>query len=171
MWEDDDTDSIDVEIIEMLGDEDAVFENGEYCIGSYFVDNEEALLLINNRIERNWFLSRTAEQVVDILTICDYAGSHCPQYCEPHIMQLCLTNALDGLPLCAVVLKTHWIRIIQRVWKRVYHKWARGRFSLSNMINRERTGGFPPRPLLLRGMLAPISRSCGVVVGCRGGLM
>jgi hypothetical protein len=59
-----------------------------------------------------------------------------------HIMKLCILD--DGT--YSVLLKTHWLRIIQRHWKKVYaerKRVVRGRRNLANLRHREIYGKWP----------------------------
>jgi hypothetical protein len=59
-----------------------------------------------------------------------------------HIMKLCILE--DGT--YSVLLKTHWLRLVQRHWKKVYaerKKVFRGRRNLANLKHREIYGRWP----------------------------
>ena len=59
-----------------------------------------------------------------------------------HIMKLCILE--DGT--YSVVLKTHWLRLVQRHWKKVYAERKRvikGRHNLANLRHREVCGRWP----------------------------
>lgn len=59
-----------------------------------------------------------------------------------HIMKLCILD--DGT--YSVLLKTHWIRLVQKHWKKVYaerKRVFRGRRSLANLRHREIYGRWP----------------------------
>jgi hypothetical protein len=59
-----------------------------------------------------------------------------------HIMKLCILD--DGT--YSVILKTHWLRLVQRHWKKVYAERKRvfkGRRSLANLKHREIHGRWP----------------------------
>lgn len=59
-----------------------------------------------------------------------------------HIMKLCILE--DGT--YSVLLKTHWLRLIQRHWKKVYaerKRVVRGRRNLANLRHREVCGRWP----------------------------
>jgi hypothetical protein len=59
-----------------------------------------------------------------------------------HIMKLCILD--DGT--YSVVLKTHWLRLVQRHWRKTYQqrkKVIRGRRNLHNMRQREIYGRWP----------------------------
>jgi hypothetical protein len=74
-----------------------------------------------------------------------------------HIMQLQLPNNVD--PTYApynVVLKTTWLKLIQRTWKKQYARrkewWAKNKFDLTHL--REQNNIIIRNPYSLKGMLS-----------------
>ena len=73
-----------------------------------------------------------------------------------HIMKLCILE--DGT--YSVVLKTHWLRLVQRHWRKTYAERKRvikGRRNLVNLRHREIYGRWPPglnNVASLNGMLS-----------------
>ena len=66
----------------------------------------------------------------------------------------------DYLPSgeCVAILKTFWIRIIQRAWKRVYKKHKQYLANCKNLFHRETFGKFPTRLPGLYGLLSSLRR-------------
>jgi hypothetical protein len=114
-------------------------ENNAYYVGlAKYMVKQNVLLMINS-VSANTFFRYSFQRIRD------YLGKYSlinVQNAKIHIMKLCI------LPddTYSVVLKTHWLRLIQRHWKKVYKERARvirGRRSIKNMLLKEIHGRYP----------------------------
>jgi hypothetical protein len=128
--------------------------NNEYCIGTYSnIDNE---LILSIRVHLKTFYKYTQDMLVPYM----YYSSEIPMHerrisVRTHVLQVVILED----DTFTVVVKTHWIRIIQRTWRRVFKqrslyvlclKKIAGRYSpLQDRLKRG-LGQYPG----LRGMLS-----------------
>ena len=106
----------------------------KYYIGSYFEDN--AKLLFARTIRLKTFYEFTNYEISTYMYIC--SGVRFDKKPNIDIMQLCVVQ--DGrYGLYTAIVKTFWIKIIQRTWKKIMKqkkqhdaKMKRQIFSLSN---------------------------------------
>ena len=109
-----DTDSSDDEVYDIY-DDDGEFMDAEKTDGSYYiglagyVENQSEPILLSS-ISANAFLMNGHSNVLEYLT--EYSTSRVA------------TPKLDILKLCVddrqtynVIIKTHWLRLVQRKWK------------------------------------------------------
>lgn len=113
-------------------------ENEKYYIGlpGYIKKFQEYILL--SSISVNSFLKYKIEDVCNYLT--DYSISYISNP-SIHIMKLYIKD--NGV--YNVVLKTHWLRLIQRKWKKIYEKKQnimKKRSSIKNILLREIKGKY-----------------------------
>jgi hypothetical protein len=100
-------------------DYDDVFEQEKYRIdldredGHYYIGIHSNLLMINSVCSRTFF-SHSSKKIRDYL----YNYSIIEQDAIPSIDVMKLVIQPDSS--YSVVLKTHWLRIVQRNWKRVF---------------------------------------------------
>lgn len=132
--EDDDygTDPEDYRLImSELTHEDREKEHGRYYIGMSFLCNSEGIYLMNSTISARTFLAYSYSRVHAYVrnTSCYYVR----QNTQIEIMQLCIHA--DGV--YEVVLKTYWLRIVQRRWKNIYKERQRILRLRSSIQNQE----------------------------------
>jgi len=114
-------------------------EDGNYYIGlAKYMVKQDVLLMINS-VSANTFFRYSFQRIRDYLSKYSLINT---QNAKVHIMKLCI------LPdeTYSIVLKTHWIRLIQRHWKKVYKERVRvirGRRSIKNMLLKEINGRYP----------------------------
>ena len=99
-------------------------ENGDYYIGTYSYSNN-TMLMANS---------------VSIHSFYKYSYSCLYNYLSMYSIIPAFRSRLDIMQLCvlpdqsySVVLKTYWLRIIQRTWKRVYSE--RRRILMTRMLS------------------------------------
>jgi hypothetical protein len=118
-------DEIDMywDIMDKIVDEEEMFwerekTDGNYYLGIVKVDRHYNDILMSNSISVPTFYK------YDINTLTDYLRLHSPfrynVYPRVHIMQLHIDNGVYK-----AVIKTFWLRIIQRTWKRIYKEKMR----------------------------------------------
>jgi hypothetical protein len=132
--EDDDygTDPEDYRLImSQLSHEDREKEHGHYYIGMSFLCNSEGIYLMNSTISARTFLAYSYSRVHAYVrnTSCYYVRRNT----QIEIMQLCIHA--DGV--YEVVLKTYWLRIVQRRWKNIYKERQRILRLRSSIHNQE----------------------------------
>lgn len=113
-------------------------ENDHYYIGLAKRISTETLLMVNSVSANTFFM-------YSFLRIRDYLAKYSIisiQNAKVHIMKLCI------LPdeTYSVILKTHWLRLVQRTWKKVYNDRKRvlkGRRKIQNLFYKEVHGRYP----------------------------
>uniref|UniRef100_A0A6C0LAS0 Uncharacterized protein n=1 Tax=viral metagenome TaxID=1070528 RepID=A0A6C0LAS0_9ZZZZ len=130
-------------------------ENDHYYIGltkRTYSDGNDLLLMVNS-VSPIVFFQYEFERVRRYLA--QYSIVRV-ENARVHIMKLCI---LDD-ETYSVVLKTHWLRLVQRHWKKIYAERKRvikGRRNLVNLRHREVCGRWPPglnNVASLNGMLS-----------------
>jgi len=117
-----------------LSHEDREKEDGHYYIGMSFLSflgNSEGIYLMNSTISARTFLAYSYSRVHAYVrnTSCYYVRRNT----QIEIMQLCIHA--DGV--YEVVLKTYWLRIVQRRWKNIYKERQRILRLRSSIHNQE----------------------------------
>jgi hypothetical protein len=104
-------------------------ENGRYYIGMQCYIEQRNLMLVANTVSVSTFYKYSGKQISDYL----YSYSVIRPSCE----------AIDIIKLhilpddsYSVVLKTHWLRVVQRTWKKVYQE--RKRILINRMVSKNR---------------------------------
>ena len=111
--------------------------DGKYYVGSYNLDSERNILLLTARVNLREFFKYEQNHLIWYL----YLHSCTPH--DPKLEIIQLRIMCDGTYTC--VLKTRYIRFIQRKWKR----WLTQRqqfirtMTLQKLRHRELTGRFP----------------------------
>lgn len=123
---------------------------GKYFIGNYSVHN--TTLLLESTIKPNNFFRFPSDVVNDYL----YHMS-LTQNCIPKIevLQLCVEQRNQWI-VYTVVVKTFWIRLIQRKWRKIYEQRQsilRKRQSINAIGYREISGKWPAELYVLPGIL------------------
>jgi len=129
---------------------DEIRQSGKYYIGNYSVD--KTTLLLESTIKPNNFFRFPADIVHDYLY---HMGL--TQNCVPKIevLQLCIERRNQWI-VYTVVVKTFWIRLIQRKWRKIYQQREailRKRRSMNAIKHREISGKWPPELCILPGIL------------------
>ena len=94
-------------------------QDGKYYIGLPYYDKVFEELLLASSVCRETFFSHSIENVTHYLK--NYSVVRTEQRDVPEIMQLIIHPTTEAYN---IVLKTHWIRLIQRTWKNVMKKRA-----------------------------------------------
>jgi len=116
-------------------DNDEECVDGKYYVGSYNLDSERNILLLTARVNLREFFKYEQNHLIWYLYLC---MRHDPKLEIIQVQIMC-----DGTYTC--VLKTRYIRLIQRKWKR----WLKQRqhfirtMTLQKLRHRELTGRFP----------------------------
>jgi len=123
---------------------------GKYYIGNFSVD--KTTLLLESTIKSNNFFRFPADVVHDYLY---HMGL--TQNCLPKIevLQLCIEQRNQWI-VYTVVVKTFWIRLIQRTWRKIYQQREailRKRRSINSIRHREIRGKWPAELYVLPGIL------------------
>jgi hypothetical protein len=126
------------------------FQDKQYYIGLPFYDKVFDELILASSIRPSTFMHYPAAETTHYLKQYSVVRTQAE---NPEIMQLYIHPATEAYN---VVLKTHWIRLIQRTWKNVMvrrtetiRKWIRP----DTMKRRELQRGLPEALPGLRGML------------------
>jgi hypothetical protein len=119
MWNSDDDYDIQSGALydEILEEEEVNYEerqDGNYYIGLPYYDNAFDELLLTSSVRSETFFSYPIENITHYLKY--YSVIRTEELDTPEIMQLMIHPTSDAYN---VVLKTHWIRLIQRTWKNV----------------------------------------------------
>jgi hypothetical protein len=136
-------------MIEDNGEDDEIYQEdsvhlysekleGHYYIGLAKRLRSDSLLLVNS-VSPTTFFRYPFHQIRNYLI--KYSILEVYQ-AKVHIMKLCITDD----EIFTVVLKTHWLRLIQRHWKKVYSEKKqimRCRCNLRSLHTRELCGKFP----------------------------
>lgn len=140
----------DDEFLEMISIR--LHRQGDYCLGKCIYSKMDNIFLLDFAVRLEWMYENNVEVIEEYLQ--EFSVSEF--YPNLHILQIfkqkCpYTNYL----MTTVVIKTFWIRIVQRTWKRVCKEWKQKTISLENILSRQRTGkniaGFGPS---LRGIIS-----------------
>ena len=112
-----DTDSSDDEVYDIYDDDggfmDAEKTDGSYYIGlAGYVENQSEPILLSS-ISTTAFMENEHDDILEYLT--EYSTSRVAKP-ELDILKLCV----DDRQTYNVVIKTHWLRLIQRKWKNIY---------------------------------------------------
>ena len=97
-----------------LDDPDDYFRNNHYYIGISAYDKQYNTLLLASTAQNKTFFRYNFDSVVDYLN--NYSIIYQDHLVTPEIMKL----QIDDSSMYNVVLKTFWIRLVQRNWKRIY---------------------------------------------------
>jgi len=113
-------------------------QHGQYYIGiSKYIRRYDTILLVNS-VSTNAFLRYSFNRIYSYLS--KYSIVHM-QNARVHIMKLDILS--DGT--YSVILKTHWLRLIQRHWKKVFKERTliiKKRCSIKNLLSREVHGHY-----------------------------
>jgi len=119
---------------------DSEKESGKYYIG--FCTKYRYRILMDIVISPKNFVFFKTEHVLQYLNM-NRALAHCGYLSRTnnyiHIMKLCI----DEKGFYTAVLKTHWLRLIQRTWKRIFRERQailKKRMNIHNLRVRELTG-------------------------------
>ena len=149
-------------------------ENHKYYLGSYLnVPSENTFItesFYNSIVELNiglekWYLMGTR---IPIEVLYKYPIHHIHNYLslyaltrlevpKLHILQTININPSKPYEIWGIVIKTHWLRLIQRTWKRVYKERIYYYKNLKNLYYREIKYKYAPLLPSLRGMLSMYS--------------
>ena len=131
--------------------------NGHYYLGLYKHIEQSGNLLFMMSASNKLFLKYPHEQIVDYLKEYSIVPSISDNV---DIMKMYVKN-----DTYYVVLKTHWIRLIQRKWKALYNDFKKRqetKYKSNSLKYREQNGNFPNklnyRPKIY-GMLRTINRA------------
>jgi hypothetical protein len=133
-------------------------EHGQWYLGTFF--EEDGAFLLNIAIQPQTFLQNTHDAIMDYVDY--YAPVH--NFQELEIMQV-LQDRSGEYPLTKVVLKTFWLRLVQRHWRKLCaerNRLAKRRMGVDTFLYFMREGkypeglrGFPT----MRGMLSVYSNN------------
>ena len=129
-------------------------ENGKYYLGSYKYFPEIENILLMSQISMRVFYASHYNSLRNFIYW--YSGTHIPDT-RVQIIQVFVKNQF-----AIAVLKTHWIRIIQRTWKRIFRerrKYIRNRRQLSVILSNQRQAISSINYPELRGMLSFLQKS------------
>lgn len=127
-------------------------QDGKYYIGLPFYDKVFEELLLASSVHGDTFFSHSIENVTHYLK--NYSVVRTEKRDIPEIMQLYIDPTTEAYN---VVLKTHWLRLVQRTWKNVMRKrkaclqeWSNPTFLKQREVQCINTQTLPG----LRGMMA-----------------
>lgn len=136
-------------------------QNNDYCLGSYIKTNDfyfnnpryGTIFLIGTRIPPTLFFEiLSPEKIESFMEEYAYCAEEIPKI---EILQTkMLTMKFDSYAWVhyTVVIKTFWLKIIQRTWKKIFAKKMAHYKSPKHFINMQMTG-YWNAPIGLRGML------------------
>ena len=123
-------------------------DRGTY-IGIPIYDTQYDVNLLASRVSSKSFFDYDIEDVMDYLTDNNIIETNVEPI-SPDIMQV----HVDDCEAFTVVLKTHWLRLVQRKWKNVLQHRKRIMRNPDYIRNREITGKSVTTLPSLRGMLS-----------------
>jgi len=97
-----------------LDEPDDYFRDNHYYIGISCYDVHYNSLLLASTVQNKTFFQYNIDNIVDYLN--NYSIIYQDHSVNPEIMKL----QIDDLSMYNVVLKTFWLRLVQRNWKRIY---------------------------------------------------
>tara|TARA_B110000971_G_C19958666_1_gene476867 strand:- start:55 stop:534 length:480 start_codon:yes stop_codon:yes gene_type:complete len=110
--------------------------NGEYYIGMCFISENN--LMYENKIPNKIFYKHKNNELLNYLI---KFSSTIPNWQRIEIMKLDCKKNINGLDIYFCILKTHYIRLVQRTWKRVFKERQRhlndSNWIISNLRKRE----------------------------------
>jgi hypothetical protein len=115
---------------------DFEINNDQYCIGMCFISENK--LIYENKIPNKIFYKHKNDELLDYLI--EYSSA-IPNWQRIEIIKLDYKKDSDGFDTYFCILKTHYIRLVQRTWKRVFRERKRllndTNWIISNLKNRE----------------------------------
>jgi hypothetical protein len=113
-------------------------EDNHYYIGLAKRITQDTMIMVNS-VSANTFFTYSFLRIRDYLAKYSIISI---KNAKVHIMKLCV------LPdeTYSVILKTHWLRLVQRTWKKVYKERKRvikGRRNIQNRFYNETHGRYP----------------------------
>ena len=112
-----------------IGNPDDYFQNNHYYIGLSYYDKQYDNLLLSSSVTNKTLFKHNFNDVVDYLN--NYTILFSNRILQPEIMLLDISDDL----IYNVVIKTFWIRIIQRHWKRVYQNKKTFQNTYGSIVN------------------------------------
>ena len=97
-----------------LDEPDDYYTHDCYYIGLSFYDNSFNTILLASTVQNKTFFQYKFTDIIDYLN--NYSILYQNYIVQPEIMQL----KIDDTMMYNVVIKTFWIKIIQRNWRRIY---------------------------------------------------
>ena len=141
-----------------FGDEedDDSYLSGQYLLGISFYDSDYNYYLLAATIKPRTYFSYQFDSIVDYLN--NYSILFQDRLALPEILQL----HIDDNSVYQVIVKTFWLRLVQRTWKNVVKRRRQiisrhGGNTLRYLRNRE-LGKSSERMPTLRGMLNPLKQ-------------
>lgn len=148
-------------------------KHNDYCLGSYIKTNDDyynhvgygKIYLVGTRIPSNLFFEISSSDKIEKF-IEEY--SFYPFSTEIPKLEILQTKRLsmkvDSHTWIhyTVVVKTFWLKIIQRTWKKIFQKKMAHYKRPANFIKMQMTGRWNT-PVGLRGMLSSLTRKLKVV--------
>jgi len=129
------------EFDDYIRDNERIFKTDERCIGSVMYPDENGIFILDTYIDTQLFYKFNSSLIFDFLQL-----PHHPQHIlfgKTEIVQIKMVDEAY-----TVVIKTFWIRIIQRSWKRYMkerNEWIK--YIKKNILNYVfRNGSMPKQP-------------------------
>lgn len=111
---------------------DIEVNNGQYCIGMCFYSNKHNHFIYENKIPNKIFYKHKKDEMLDYLIT---FSSVFPNWQSIEIMKLDWKKDSNGFNIYFCILKTYYIRLVQRTWKRVFRERQRLLNNSSWIIN------------------------------------
>ena len=118
---------------------DSDIPDNHYCLGSYI---QSKLFLVGTRIPIGLFYSNTIDYLENLIQDYSITVKEVPKI-EIIQVKYMLMNSCNWISYGAI-LKTHWLRIIQRKWKRVFRMRISYMQTPAHVRMREITGKWNP---------------------------
>jgi hypothetical protein len=130
-------------------DEDSITDSN-YYVGVYFYDQWENEIILANRVFTSTFFRYSGEDLMQYFS--EYSGVDIHHDNNIHILQVHIVGSSVLDFTYTVVVKTFWIKWIQRAFKRRFAEKRRAQRSIRHLLDRQRVGVIH-YPSLLRGLL------------------
>jgi len=127
--------------------------HNRYYIGTYKYLEMQDILLFAKKIHISTFYKYSYKQLSEYLYW--FSGIYLCQH--PHLEILQINISTQGIYSC--VIKTFWIKIIQRRWKAVFHReYSFYKKNILPILNKRERTGYSPVKSKLWGILSHLSK-------------
>ena len=133
------------------------FIDNQYYIGlpvleTHYVHSYEDYLLFGSNVKIDTFYKFPYQDIVKYLNSYRCIGPY--KMIQPEVMKMKFVKSEYNWPVYTVIVKTFWIKLIQRTWKKRYHEYQNNLKKNMPKIMRDREMGKRIPELTIVGMLS-----------------
>ena len=124
--------------------------DGSYCIGSCLFDRNQDAYLLSIAVKPETFMNYSFHNILRYLQL--YSCNQFPSN-KIDIMKMAvihksenINNSLFNYTVYSCIIKTHWLRLVQRHWRKVFaerRQVMQTRLSLNAILGFQLTGQYP----------------------------